>query len=449
MSKKRVLVIVCALAISLGAIKGLAAWNARITPAKIAAGKALFEHEWSVKDPLCGEGDGLGPVFNARSCVACHFQSGVGGASGNATNVTAFEVKTEAENAPPPSGVVHSHAVDDSFLESKQIVQQMYPAKSKVRIVQEGGGYGGGGMSGGDCSPAPIRERTVIERESPVVFHELNSPALFGAGLIDDISNFSVSLHSHKRAAQRIANELSGDFTGNRLGMVNMVEGSVGKFGWKGQFASLEEFVASACAMEIGLTNPLHSQPVAREHRTDHDAKLDMTRRQLHELVCFVRSLPRPQQILPTEAAELSRVKNGEVLFNEVGCADCHVRDFGGIEGVYSDFHLYNLEPIHVLAASDYSDGTPEQEFDFNGTHPHPDQWQTPALWGVADSAPYFHDGGSPNLLAAINRHQGQASSSLHRFQELRKSDQANLIAFLQTLKAPIIASELVDGAAK
>jgi CxxC motif-containing protein (DUF1111 family) len=441
MNKKRLLVTVCVVAIfAFGAIKGWGAWNARVTPAKIAAGKALFEHEWSVNDPLCNQGDGLGPVFNARSCVACHFQAGIGGASGNATNVTAFEVQQEDENATPPTGVVHANAVSEAFLESKDIVHQLYPVQSRLVIVQEGGGrYGGGG---GDCAPAPIRERSILERDDPVIFHQLNSPALFGAGLIDEISNLSVSLHGHKRVAQRIANELGGDFSGNRLGMVNMVSGGVGKFGWKGQFASLEDFVASACAMEIGLTNPLHSQPVAREHRTDHDAKMDMTRRQLNELVSFVRSLPRPQQVLPTEPAALKQVMQGEQLFNETGCADCHVKDFGGIEAIYSDFHLYNLEPMDVAAASDYSDGTPEQEFDFNGTHPHPDQWQTPALWGVADSAPYFHDGGSPTLLAAIKRHRGQANSSLHRFQNLKKAEQANLIAFLKTLKAPAIETQ-------
>ena len=42
------------------------------------AGLTLFEHEWKPGDPLA-KGDGLGPVFNERSCVACHFQGGVGG----------------------------------------------------------------------------------------------------------------------------------------------------------------------------------------------------------------------------------------------------------------------------------------------------------------------------------------------------------------------------------
>ena len=42
--------------------------------------------------------------------------------------------------------------------------------------------------------------------------------------------------------------------------------------------------------------------------------------------------------------------------------------------------------------------------------HPLPEEWKTPPLWGVADSAPYFHDGGSPTLDAAIRRHEGDAA---------------------------------------
>src|SRR6266851_4879420 len=36
------------------------------------AGQTLFLHEWTPRDPLAAGGDGLGPVFNATSCVACH-----------------------------------------------------------------------------------------------------------------------------------------------------------------------------------------------------------------------------------------------------------------------------------------------------------------------------------------------------------------------------------------
>jgi hypothetical protein len=45
----------------------------------VVVGKELFAREWVVNDPRTRGGDGLGPVFNAVSCVACHFVGGVGG----------------------------------------------------------------------------------------------------------------------------------------------------------------------------------------------------------------------------------------------------------------------------------------------------------------------------------------------------------------------------------
>src|SRR5262245_11794035 len=56
-----------------------------------AKGHALFVHEWTPHDPLA-KGDGLGPVFNASSCVACHHQGGAGGAGPGSANVRAFAV---------------------------------------------------------------------------------------------------------------------------------------------------------------------------------------------------------------------------------------------------------------------------------------------------------------------------------------------------------------------
>ncbi len=49
-----------------------------------AAGLELFAHEWLPHDPLA-RGDGLGPVFNARSCVECHFQGVPAGAATTST----------------------------------------------------------------------------------------------------------------------------------------------------------------------------------------------------------------------------------------------------------------------------------------------------------------------------------------------------------------------------
>ena len=60
---------------------------------ELARGRELFTREWLPNDKRSHAGDGLGPVFNARSCVACHNRGGIGGAGpkgSNATIVSAF-----------------------------------------------------------------------------------------------------------------------------------------------------------------------------------------------------------------------------------------------------------------------------------------------------------------------------------------------------------------------
>src|SRR6516225_12027062 len=51
-------------------------------------GKELFTREWVAGDRRSHAGDGLGPVYNAQSCAACHRLGGIGGAGTNETNVS-------------------------------------------------------------------------------------------------------------------------------------------------------------------------------------------------------------------------------------------------------------------------------------------------------------------------------------------------------------------------
>src|SRR5580700_5240023 len=54
--------------------------------------KELFTREWTAGDRRSHAGDGLGPVYNAQSCAACHRLGGVGGAGSNETNVSLVAV---------------------------------------------------------------------------------------------------------------------------------------------------------------------------------------------------------------------------------------------------------------------------------------------------------------------------------------------------------------------
>ena len=57
----------------------------------------MFVHEWRRNDPRSRAGDGLGPLFNDRSCVACHNLGGRGGAGTSRHDVENLAFKRVAD----------------------------------------------------------------------------------------------------------------------------------------------------------------------------------------------------------------------------------------------------------------------------------------------------------------------------------------------------------------
>jgi CxxC motif-containing protein (DUF1111 family) len=391
-------------------------WAPTATAELKAAGLELFEHEWQAGDSLA-KGDGLGPVFNERSCVACHFQAGAGGGGDSKHNVTAFEALPVEGRPAVQTGVIHGFAVAQDCRESSKALQEFFP------IVP------GGQKIVGGCS---VETRDF----NPIHTEIINTTALFGAGWIDRISAKTILYQDRQRSLRAVGDELGGKFDGVGAGRPRVLaDGRIGKFGWKAQFATLEEFVAAACANELGLGNPMMEQarPWTRTPRAKVSPDLDQS--QFRALVAYVDTLPRPIEVLPSDQRGQGCAERGRVLFNQIGCALCHVPDLGGVTGVYSDFLLHRLSKPDLSGGS-YSrlDGIP---IPLPADYPQPDEWKTPPLWGVADSAPYFHDGGAPTLEAAILRHEGDAAPVNKAFRSLGTPDRTALIAFLATLKAP------------
>jgi len=389
-------------------------WGPRARAEEQAAGRALFEHEWRPYDNLAG-GDGLGPVFNARSCAACHFQGGIGGGGDNKHNVLAFEALPTVDRPEVKGGLVHKFAVDNRFLEGGRSLREFFPiVPNGIRVE-------------GNCQILTLDF-------DPVQQQSVNTTALFGAGWIDRIPGKTISLKSFKTSMARVGRELQGDFQGMMPGRPRVLpDGRVGKFGWKAQFATLEDFVAAACANEIGLSNPRMEQakPLVRATYQPPDTS-DLDRKQFRALVAFVETLPRPVEVVPESPTLRSQAERGKVLFGSIGCAACHIPEVAGVEGVYTDFLLHRLDDRDKKAG--YREVTPVP---LPHEYPQLEEWKTPPLWGVADSAPYFHDGGSPTLEAAILRHLGDAQTVTDAYKALPALDRAAVVAFLKTLKAP------------
>ena len=248
-----------------------------------------------------------------------------------------------------------------------------------------------------------------------------------------------------------------------------------GRFGWRAQTRSLAEFVVSACTAEIGLETSIQSQ-TADPRNPDYVAPgVDMSDAQVRAFVSFVRELPRPEQILPKNTTRLARVEHGSKVFSEVGCTDCHRQNLAKIGGIYSDLLLHDVghslrDPQPAFPPRESRRTTREfREEVFGSSFPSrrarkkPSQssgysepfvpietpreattgrehseWRTPPLWGVADSAPYMHDGRAETLVEAIMIHGGEASDSVRAFASLKTQDQLKMIEFLNTLRAPV-----------
>ncbi len=391
-------------------------WGPSARASEIAEGRELFEHEWTPNDARAG-GDGLGPVFNAKSCSACHFQGGLGGGGNVEHNATSFEVFPRPDDPRFLTGTVHNFSTNPAHKETARKLRQMYPTVP-AREVRTG-------------DPRCPTTRTAPEYD-PVHTQSVQTTALFGAGWVDLISDRAILKNARNRGVRTAFKEMSVEFDSIPVGRVRHVAGGVGKFGWKAQFATLEEFVAAACANELGLGTPTVEQ--ARPHAAPHDdAAPDLTKQQFRALVAFVKTLPKP-----VEAGGVPEAARGKELFGTVGCAVCHVPDMGGVKRVYSDFLLYSLDDPQP-GGGEYAVG-PSPLFGLPARpdgDPKPNEWKTPALWGVADSAPYLHDGSAPTLHDAILRHGGDARSVRDKYNTLDPGDRAALLAFLGTLKAP------------
>ena len=399
-------------------------WGPSASAAEIAEGQSLFEREWEPNDPLA-HGDGLGPVFNARSCAACHFQGGLGGGGGLEHNALSYEVFARPGDPTFVAGAIHNFSTSPAFKESEQKLRGLYP------IIK------GRTVSGLDFHCAGS---TTIPDFDPVSTQLVQPTALFGAGWIDLVSDRAILRNARNRGIRTAARELSLEFDNVPVGRVRQVKGGVGKFGWKGQFATLQEFVAAACANELGLGTPSVEQATPLG-TTSQTVPPDLDKKQFRALVSFVKTLPRP--------VESETPSRGKELFTSVGCAICHVPDMGGVKGVYSDFLLYTLDdplPPGGGGGGYGLDPPPQLQLPTRrDDEPRQNEWKTPALWGVADSAPYMHDGSAPTLKAAIQRHKGDAKPVTEKYNALSPGDQAEILAFLGTLKAPPSAVSLVN----
>jgi len=389
----------------------------------VKTGRELFTRDWTANDPMSPGGDGLGPVFNAKSCVACHHQGGVGGGGGLQHNVTTFVVRPPGRaSGPAREGVVHARATRPEFRETLKQVHPELPDISQPTLAMLLPAFEG----------HPQKEQ--IQFPDGVHVSQRNTPALFGAKLIDELPEWVIIANEKtQRAKHGMIPTGSEDKPVGRA--MRLADGRIGRFGWKAQSASLSDFVQAACANELGLGNPGQAQPKPLSRPDSPTAALDLTALQCDQLTEFIASLPSPVERTPAGAADRD-VRAGKRHFHDAGCAGCHTPNVGSVTGIYSDLLLHRMGQ-DLVGGGSYNQPPPPSPSISPGEEVRPDEWRTPPLWGVADSAPYMHDGRAATLEQAIRMHKGQAAASSARFAGLAPGEQGQLIAFLISLRAP------------
>ena len=316
-----------------------------IKPDLVSAGEKLFEHDWKPNDPLSPDGDGLGPVFNATSCVACHKQAGPGGGGPNEFNVIAFTVNDPKSGKLVRSGVVHASAVSQLFQENLTHVDPSLPLTLPAQRTATA-----------EQLAMPSCFRAGFSFPAGVNVSQRNTPALFGAKLIDELTDDVIIAEARR---QRLKWTLATDEVEHApVGKVPRdAKGRVGKFGWKGQTASVADFVQGACANELGLGNPGANQPVSLSDRAPEykPRGLDLTQAQCDQMSQFVLNLATPSAEPGLEASQRNDRSAGREVFETIGCANCHTPDLGGVEGIYSDLLLHRMGE-QLVGGGSYND---------------------------------------------------------------------------------------------
>ena len=334
--------------------------------------------------------DGLGPIFNGRSCVECH-NAGAPGGAGRRT-VTRFGTITNGAFNPLAN-------LGGSLLQERAIGPREGSPRAFTREIV----------------PAAA---TIVARR--------RTPALFGLGLVDATPDATFIALAQQQAARN-------DGTAGRATLVqNILAGmrTIGKFGWKNQNPTLFQFAGDAYLNEMGITSPhFPNENCANgncaELAFNPAPGLNDGGEDVQALTDFMVMLAPPAR-----GAITADVTAGEAVFTQIGCASCHVATLqSGSSNVaalnrqtyhpYSDFLLHDMGSL--------GDGIVQGEAGRNDI-------RTAPLWGLRTFPTFLHDGRANSIEQAIQAHDGQGRASRDRFNALNATQRQRLTAFLNSL---------------
>lgn len=215
-------------------------------------------------------------------------------------------------------------------------------------------------------------------------------------------------------------------------GRVDSLEG-VSLAAWKGQLGANPAEVA----MSIGA-NPTYKAMFDRAFKsrpTEENVP--------QALATFFRTLnSTPSAFDKFQAGDKKALsadaQKGFALFKSRGCVNCH------IVGPFSDFDFHKVEPFKEGGDPGRAEATKATAEPDAGVSEDLGKFKTPTLRGVAESAPYWHDGSIATLDEAIEKMavgdpkvKPKELDPKLKLAKLAPKEKAQLKAFLESLSSP------------
>ena len=366
---------------------------------------------------------GLGPVFNNNSCNSCHIRNGRGMprlSAGALRSQLLIRVSLPDGEVDPTTGNI---AVPGLGLQIQDhaIFGEEPEAYTSLEWEEINGQYA-------DGTPYSLRKPVVtveMPNGSPLDPDILTSlrqpPPIFGLGLLEEVpEQILVDLAD--------PDDADGDGISGRPNYVwSLAKQSavVGRFGLKANQPDLEQQSAAAYHGDMGVTSPLMPAD---------DGSSEIDPHTLEAATFYSQSLGVPAR----RRIDDPLAQQGDRLFEQIGCADCHVPTLETGESDIEALSNQTFHPYTDLLLHDMGEGLADKRPDFeaNGY-----EWRTPPLWGVGltqtvlPGSGYLHDGRARTLEEAILWHGGEAEASRDQFRdELSASEREALLSFLRSL---------------
>lgn len=412
-------------------------------------GNGLFRKIWVSSPSSTLASDGLGPLYNARSCQRCHIKDGRGhppeGPEDKAISMFLRvsvpggpgdmipEIEDYIASAPEPT---YGTQLQDFSLPGHAPEYRLQVEYEDIAVPLSGGETATlrkPTYTAADLGYGPLHPKAML---SPRV-----APQMIGLGLLEAIPAADI-------LAGADPNDANGDGISGRANIVWSVEFDMpllGRFGHKAGNPTILEQTAAAFVGDIGISNPLfpagagectdlQADCQAAPHG-DGDARVFEVDAEGLELTAFYsRNLGVPAR----RNMDDPKVLHGKQVFHDTGCADCHTPKFvthrlpDRPEHSFQLIWPYTDMLLHDMGAG-LADGRPEARATGR-------EWRTAPLWGigltrqVSGHSYFLHDGRARSLLEAILWHGGEAQPSRDAVTRMPPPDRNALIAFLESL---------------